>query len=115
MNARLLGPLDVDDGRAPVRLGPARQRALLARLLLDANRTLAVDGLVDDLWGDEGPPTAVKMIHIHVSHLRKVLPAGVLVTRPPGYAFEIPPEAVDIVRFFAERSEALARAGLAGA
>jgi DNA-binding SARP family transcriptional activator len=99
MDARLLGPLEVEDGGAPVELGGPGQRALLARLLLDANRTVGVDRLVDDLWGDHVPATAVKMVHVHVSRLRKVLPAGILVTRSPGYAVEIAPEALDLVRF----------------
>ncbi len=96
---RVLGPLEVEVYAAPLALGPTGQRALLARLLLDANRTVAVDRLVDDLWGDDAPATAVKMIHIYVSRLRKLLPAGMLVTRPPGYAVQIPPEALDLVRF----------------
>ena len=60
--------------RRPIPLGRPAQRALLARLLLDANRTVAVDHLVDDLWGEDAPASAVKMIQIHVSNLRKVLP-----------------------------------------
>ncbi len=99
MNARLLGPLELEIGNVPVPLGTPGQRALLARLLLDAGRTVAVDRLIDDLWGEDAPPTAAKMIQIHVSKLRKVLPAGTLVTRRPGYAVEIPAESVDIARF----------------
>jgi DNA-binding SARP family transcriptional activator len=51
------------------------------------------------------------MVQIHVSRLRKVLPAGLLVTRSPGYAVEISPEALDLVRF--ERLHARGRAELA--
>ena len=112
MTARLLGPLEVEAGGPPIELGPARQRAVLARLLLDPNRTVAIDRLVDDLWGVDPPATAVKLVHIHVSKLRKVLPAGVLVTRPPGYALEIPPASLDLVRF--DRLHALGRSALAG-
>ena len=112
MDARLLGPLELDDGRAPISLGPPRQRALLARLLLDANRTVSIDRLVEDLWGADVPSAAVKMVQIHVSKLRKVLPAGVLVTRSPGYAVEIPPDALDVVRF--ERLRDQGTAALAG-
>jgi len=112
IDAYLLGPLEVEERGARLALGPAGQRALLARLLLDANRTVAVDRLVDDLWGDAVPATAVKMIHIHVSKLRKLLPAGVLVTRPPGYTVTVPPEALDLVRF--ERLRERGRTALAG-
>ncbi len=110
VEARLLGPLDVAHGGASIALGPPRQRALLARLLLDANHTVSIDRLVDDLWGEDVPGTAAKMIQIHVSRLRKLLP-GVLVTRSPGYAVEIPPEAIDAVRF--ERLRERGRAELA--
>jgi DNA-binding SARP family transcriptional activator len=110
MKARLLGPLELEhDGRS-LPLGSRGQRALLARLLLDANRTVPVECLVEDLWGEDVPSTAVKMIHIHVSRLRKQLPACALVTRSPGYALAIDPEAVDLVRF--ERLRAQGRAAL---
>jgi DNA-binding SARP family transcriptional activator len=99
IGVRLLGPLELDDGRAPLDLGGPGQRALLARLLLDANRTVALIRLVDDLWGDDVPATAAKMVQIHVSRLRKVLPAGMLVTRSPGYALQIAPAALDVVQF----------------
>lgn len=118
MNARLLGPLELEIGNVPVSLGTPGQRALLARLLLDAGRTVAVDRLVDDLWGEDAPPTAPKMIQIHVSKLRKLLPAGTLVTRRPGYALELPAESLDIVRFDRLRRQggaALARGAAAEA
>jgi DNA-binding SARP family transcriptional activator len=112
MHARLLGALEVDDGRTPVPLGAPGERALLARLLLDANRTVPVDRLVDDCWGQAVPDTAVKILHVRVSRLRKVLPAGALVTRAPGYAAQIGPEALDLVRF--DRLREQGRAALAG-
>jgi DNA-binding SARP family transcriptional activator len=99
LSARLLGPLSIERAGKPIPLGGRAQQALLARLLLDANRTVAIDRLIEDLWGDEAPASAVKMVHIHVSKLRKLLPAGTLVTRAPGYALEIEPEALDMVRF----------------
>src|SRR5215210_4156155 len=99
MEFRVLGTFEVVDGGAPLRLGGRKPRALLARLLLDHNRTVAVDRLVDDLWGEDVPDSAVKMIHIHVSQLRKALPAGMLCTSAPGYAMRIQPEQIDVVRF----------------
>ncbi len=105
MLARLLGPLEIEHAGRPVPLGGRAQRALVARLLLDAGRAVPVDRLVEDLWGEEVPASAVKMIQIHVSALRKVLPEGVLVTRPPGYALELDPEAVDLARFERLRRE----------
>src|SRR5215204_5882294 len=108
---RLLGPLEVVHRGEAVPTGGQRKRALLARLLLEANRTVSVDVLVDALWGEQVPSTAVKMVHIYVSQLRKVLPTGALQTRPPGYRLEVAPEAVDLLRF--ERLRKEGRAALA--
>jgi DNA-binding SARP family transcriptional activator/pimeloyl-ACP methyl ester carboxylesterase len=99
MEFKLLGPLEATDGSATITLAGRKQRALLARLLLDANRTVATDRLVDDLWGEHVPESAAKMVQIYVSQLRKVLPKEILRTRPPGYAIEIDPAAIDAVRF----------------
>jgi DNA-binding SARP family transcriptional activator/DNA-binding GntR family transcriptional regulator len=108
---RILGPLEVADGGTQLPLAGGKARALLARLLIDVNRTVSVDALVDSLWGEEVPASAVKMVHVYVSQLRKVLPAGVLRTRAPGYALEVAPEAVDLVQFTRLRAEG--RAALA--
>jgi DNA-binding SARP family transcriptional activator/DNA-binding GntR family transcriptional regulator len=108
---RILGPLEVTDGATAVPLPGGKASALLARLALDVNQTVAVDTIVDSLWGDDVPASAVKMIHVYVSQLRKTLPEGVLRTRAPGYALEIAPEAVDLVQLTRLRAEA--RAALA--
>jgi DNA-binding SARP family transcriptional activator/pimeloyl-ACP methyl ester carboxylesterase len=105
MEFKLLGPLEVGDGSALVAIAGRKQRALLARLLLDANRTVATDRLVDDLWGDSVPESAQKMVQIYVSQLRKVLPEGLLQTRPPGYAVQVEPASIDLVRFEQLRRE----------
>src|SRR4051794_16016543 len=76
-----------------------KQRALLARLLLDPGRVVAVDDLVDGLWGAAAPESSVKMVHIYVSQLRKALPDGLLRTQAPGYVADVSPAAVDVVRF----------------
>jgi DNA-binding SARP family transcriptional activator/pimeloyl-ACP methyl ester carboxylesterase len=116
MEFKLLGPLEAGDGSTTVALAGRKQRALLARLLLDANRTVAAERLVDDLWGAEVPESAQKMIQIYVSQLRKVLPEGMLRTRPPGYAIEVDPMSIDAVRFERLRleGEAAHAAGNAG-
>jgi DNA-binding SARP family transcriptional activator len=111
LSARLLGPLEMEYRGSPVPLGAPTQRALLARLLLDPNRTVPIDRLVEDLWGEAAPASAVKMVHIYVSKLRKALPDGVLVTRAPGYALVIEPEALDLTSF--ERLREEGRAALA--
>ena len=96
---RILGPLEVlKDGRT-VALGGQKQRALLALLLLDFGRVVSVDRIIDALWGERPPRTAATSLQNFVSHLRKVLGADVLVTRPPGYLLRIGPEQLDLGRF----------------
>lgn len=110
MDFRILGPLEVRDGDREVRLRGRKPRALLALLLVHANRTLALDRIVDELWGGEVPGSAHKMVQIYVSHLRKALAQGTLHTRPPGYALSIEPGRLDLHR--CEQLVAEARAGL---
>ena len=67
MDFRMLGPFEAIDETGPVQLTAGKQRALLALLLLDAGRVVPIDRLVDDLWGDDVPETAAKMVQILVS------------------------------------------------
>jgi DNA-binding SARP family transcriptional activator/class 3 adenylate cyclase len=99
MDFRLLGPLEVEDDGGPVGLGGAKQRALLALLLLNANMTVASDRLIDELWGDDPPDSARKMVQIYVSQLRKLLPDGSLRTRASGYSLELGAHDLDLARF----------------
>ena len=99
MEYRVLGPFEVRDGDRSLPLAGAKQRALLALLLLHANQMLSRDRLIDELWGEEPPATAVQSLHVYVSRLRKVLPAGTLLTRPPGYLLELEPDELDLRRF----------------
>jgi DNA-binding SARP family transcriptional activator len=104
---RVLGPLEVEaDGRL-VDLGGQRQRALLADLLIHAGDVVSTDRLIDDLWGEQPPPTASTSLQNAVSQLRKVLGAEVVVTRAPGYAVTAGPDQIDARRF--ERRVASAR------
>jgi DNA-binding SARP family transcriptional activator/flavin reductase (DIM6/NTAB) family NADH-FMN oxidoreductase RutF len=108
---RLLGPLEARGSDGPVALGGAKPRALLALLLLEAGRAVSARRLIEELWGDDAPATARKMVHINVSQLRKVLPKGLLRTHAGGYSLEVDPETVDLARF--ERLAAEGRAALA--
>jgi class 3 adenylate cyclase len=110
MDFRILGPLEVRDGDRELRLRAGKERALLALLLVNANRTLAINRIVDDLWGEDAPESAQKMVQIQVSKLRKVLPPGLLQTRPPGYSLQLAPDDIDLHRF--ERLVAKARSSL---
>ena len=61
---RLLGLVEVSlDGR-PVALGGSKQRALLALLALNVNAPVSTDLLIDGLWGESAPPSAVKMVQL---------------------------------------------------
>ena len=95
----ILGPLEVVAARGRVSIRAAKQRALLAILLLHRNEVLSADRLIDELWGDRPPKTARKTLQVHVSHLRRVLGPGVLLTRPSGYLLRVEPEQLDLEQF----------------
>ena len=96
---RILGPLEVvgDDGR-PVALPPAKPRALLVLLLLNRNRTVRTEALVDQLWDERPPATATKTVQVYVSQLRKAL-GDRLETKPGGYELRVGHEELDADRF----------------
>ena len=95
---RLLGPLEVVVDGSLVPIAGRRQRALLARLALDANRTVAVERLIDDLWGESPPDSATKIVQIGISYLRKALPPDTIRTSPPGYLLVVEEEDIDLGR-----------------
>jgi DNA-binding SARP family transcriptional activator len=111
MEFLLLGPLEARNGDAAVELGGAQQRALLALLLLDAGRVVSVDRLIDELWGEEPPASARKMVHVYVSSLRKALGAGTVQTHSVGYSIDAAAGELDVDRF--ARLAAEGRAALA--
>lgn len=113
MDYRILGPLEASDGERLLALGGARQRAVLALLLLRSNEALPRDLIVDELWGEKPPQTAGKVLQNCVSALRKELPAGGEALRTVGgaYALQVAPGELDRDRF--ERGLAEGRAALA--
>ena len=87
-------------------LGGAKQRAVLALLLLNANEVVPLDRLIDELWDESPPESAANIVQGYVSHLRKALEPGrqrgeheLLVSRPPGYALQVATEQLDAERF----------------
>lgn len=99
MEFGLLGPVVVWDHGRELPIGRGKQQALLCILLLRANEAVATSRLVDELWGEKPPPTAVKAVQVHVSQLRKALGEGVLVTEPGGYRLRVGQGALDQERF----------------
>jgi DNA-binding SARP family transcriptional activator len=106
MEFRLLGPLEVRDRDRALALGGPRQRALLAILLLEANRVVSADRLAYELWGDEPPATLAKSLQVTVSRVRRALGEGRLVTRTPGYLLRVERDELDAERFERLVSEA---------
>jgi DNA-binding SARP family transcriptional activator len=107
MRFAILGPLRVDGPAGTIEIKAHKQRALLAVLLLSArDGAVAVDRLIDALWDQEPPPTAVKALQVSVSQLRRALGAETIVTQPSGYAVALAPDPLDLSRFEAlvERS-----------
>jgi len=106
MDFLVLGPLEVRDGASSLPLGGAKQRALLAILLLHRDQVVAADTLVDALWGERPPETAATALHGLISNLRKLLGAELIVTQPPGYVVRLGSHRLDLDRF-----ETLAQTG----
>ncbi|MCE7011421.1 tetratricopeptide repeat protein [Kibdelosporangium philippinense] len=101
---RVLGPLEVTvDGRA-VALGGRKPRMLLATLLLDPNRTVSVDTLIDVLWPDSPPRSAVANVRTYAHALRTGIGDRVC-TRPGGYQVTIASDELDMTVFEAKAQQ----------
>lgn len=96
---RILGSLEAVDGGHEISLGGGRQRAVLGLLLLDRNRAVAADRLIDELWGERPPRTAANLVQVYVSRLRKALGKERLVTSGPGYVLRVAEGELDLDRF----------------
>lgn len=116
---RILGPLEVVGSGGPVALVSAKQRAVLAALILDANQVVSTDRLIEAVWGGSPPPSAAHALQVYVSELRRHLEPGrgpaepprLLITRAPGYLLRVGPGQLDSDRF--ENLTAEGRAHLA--
>jgi DNA-binding SARP family transcriptional activator len=99
MEFRILGPLEIRDEGQVVEFGAGKPRALLAILLLNANRVVSSDVLIESLWGERPPDTANKALQVYVSQLRKALGRERIVTASPGYELRLEPDELDLDRF----------------
>ena len=105
----VLGPLQASADGVPVPLGAPKQRAVLAMLLMNRNRAVSVDALIDAVWDQSPVPAARTSIHSYVSNLRRLLgspsrdPNRVLASVPPGYQINVADADSDLGRFVTEK------------
>ncbi|MEQ4305311.1 tetratricopeptide repeat protein [Plantactinospora sp. B6F1] len=102
MRFSVLGPVVAHGADGPVILGPARQRTVLATLLVEPGVVVSPEQLVDRVWGERPPRRARETLHTYLSRLRTVLGEAsgpVLVRQAHGYVLDVDPAAVDLHHF----------------
>ncbi|MFC4587720.1 AfsR/SARP family transcriptional regulator [Sphaerisporangium corydalis] len=102
MEFQVLGPLHVGDDTTDLTPSAAKVRAVLAMLVLRHNQIVSTRELIDELWGERPPATALPTLHTYVYKLRKMLGTGgpaSVVTKPYGYLLATSPETIDVYRF----------------
>jgi DNA-binding SARP family transcriptional activator len=109
----LLGPVEahLDGTRLP--LGGPKQRAVLAMLLLNANRTVQVSQIIDGVWGADAPQRAVNTVQVYVSGLRRALDphpaadpaARLLTTHGTGYLLRADERSLDLLEFLSAAAD----------
>jgi DNA-binding SARP family transcriptional activator/pimeloyl-ACP methyl ester carboxylesterase len=112
---RVLGPLELISGEQPLAVGGARTRAVLAMLLVNANRVVPAERMADELWPGHTADRGAANLQVRLSGLRRALRSvgeeDRLVTRPPGYLLRVAGDELDLLRF--EGLVAAGRAALA--
>ncbi len=107
----LLGPLQLSVDGTVVPLGTPKQRAVLASLLMNRNRPVAADSLINVVWGEDPPSEARASLHAYVSNLRRLFGTvgidgrSMLEKVSPGYQLNVGEFDVDLGRFIRERNE----------
>jgi DNA-binding SARP family transcriptional activator/tetratricopeptide (TPR) repeat protein len=104
---RLLGPVELGVPGRVLDLGPPKRRLVLAALAVDAGRPVAVDTLVDRVWGEDPPVEARNALYTHIMRIRRVLAEAaeangtplLLDRRAGGYLLDVDPDSVDLHRF----------------
>ena len=106
----VLGPLQVTVDGIPLILGTPKQRAVLAMLVINRNRPVATQALIEAAWEQWPPAAAQASLHSYISNLRKILdnagvdPSKHLVRMPPGYRLTVYEMGCDIARFVVEKT-----------
>jgi WD40 repeat protein/DNA-binding SARP family transcriptional activator len=113
MLVNLLGPIEAVSVHGAVGLGGAKQRAVLAMLALRTGSTVSAERLIDGLWGEDPPASALKLVQLYVSHLRKAFgEEDVIVTHGRGYELRLDRHDVDAGRFERLLAQGAAREAL---
>jgi DNA-binding SARP family transcriptional activator len=109
---KLLGSLRVQRDGDRVDLGGLRQQRLLVALLLNADKVVSADRLLEAMWDGEPPVTARRQLHNAVAALRRSFAAAkhIVVKDGPGYRIQVDPQDIDAHRFTAMVSAASAAA-----
>ncbi|GAB3973437.1 AfsR/SARP family transcriptional regulator [Plantactinospora veratri] len=107
LEVSLLGPLEIASDGVPLLPGPPKQQVVLAMLALRPGRLVEVAELIDELWPERPPASAVANARSYAANLRRMLDGvgpgrGLLVRRGSGYELRLPSEAVDLIGFMAE-------------
>ncbi|HEY5629879.1 MAG TPA: BTAD domain-containing putative transcriptional regulator [Candidatus Limnocylindrales bacterium] len=105
MDFGILGQLRVSSGDGAVDLGSPAQRTLLAVLLSSPNAPVAADRLVDELWGENPPPSAHHLLEVYASRLRRAVDdpgdGSRIARRGDAYQLRVQPGELDADRFAA--------------
>jgi DNA-binding SARP family transcriptional activator len=97
---RVLGSLDLLIDDRPVPINSARQRIILAVLLMAPDHVVTVDRLIDAVWDDDPPATARAQIQICISALRRAMGQPNLIdTSPSGYRIRVQRDQLDYAMF----------------
>jgi DNA-binding SARP family transcriptional activator len=103
MEFRLLGALEVIEDGQDITPSAPKLREVLALLVLRNNQLVQIESLIDELWGEDPPSSALSTLQTYIYKLRKVLfdraSDSTLVTKQAGYLAVIPPGNVDVCRF----------------
>ena len=99
MQVQLFGELEALAGGVPVPVRGAKQRALLALLALQRGQPVSADRLIDVLWGDGQAANPGNALQAQIGQLRRIFGAAAIVTSEAGYALDVRPDQVDVVRF----------------
>jgi DNA-binding SARP family transcriptional activator len=113
---RVLGPLEASAGGVLLSLGTRKQQVVLAMLALHTGRVVSLDQLVDELWGEHPPASAVGNVRGYAAGLRRLfgsVEAGAerIVRRGSGYVLHAEPDELDLTAFEQEVRQARAALG----